>query len=313
MDFLVSGIDFKPLLILWLAIAVDASWRWPQQTHPLTLMRYLVNQMGRKVLPSQKFAASQHYISGALAAVVLLSPLVVCLGILVSIAQYPVFFEAIIMVVLLDYGYQRQQYKRVLFTVGKNKKSLAREMVSSITARQCDMLTDMGMAKASIESLWLKFLYLFCGVIFYYVAFGAMGALIYRLLLLTSWQWHYRDPKMALFALPVRRIVSILVVPPAIIGALATLISSKPIMGIKAMKRCPSKDKTSLLLAALGGIHNIKLGGPAIYANQKIRHPRVGGNRDVTFSSMVYVKRTVINAMIVVTALATLVIVIINA
>ncbi len=217
------------------------------------------------------------------------------------------------MVVLLDYGYQRQQYKRVLFTVGKNKKSLAREMVSSITARQCDTLTDMGMAKASIESLWLKFLYLFCGVIFYYVTFGAMGALIYRLLLLTSWQWHYRDPKMALFALPVRRIVSILVIPPAIIGALATLISSKPIMGIKAMKRCPSKDKTSLLLAALGGIHNIKLGGPAIYANQKIRYPRVGGNRDVTFSSMVYVKRTVINAMIVVTALATLVIMIINA
>ena len=312
MNSLVSGIDFQPLLILWLAIAIDASWRWPQRTHPLTLMRYLVTQMGRKVLPSSSFAPSQHCISGTLAAIVLLSPLVACLAILVSMAQYPVFFDAVIMVVLLDYGYQRQQYKKVLGTVGRNKKSLARELVSSITARQCNTLTDIGIAKAAIESLWLKFLYLFCGVIFYYVVFGPIGALVYRLLLLTSWQWHYRNPKMALFAKPIRKVVSLLVIPPALLGALITLISSRPIRGVKAVKRCSAKDKTSLLLAILGGIHNIKLGGPAIYADQKIRYPRVGGEHEVKFSSMVYVKRTITSAMIGVTAIATLLLIVIG-
>ena len=312
MNSLISGIDFQPLLILWLAIAIDASWRWPQRTHPLTLMRYLVTQMGRKVLPSSSFAPSQHYISGTLAAIVLLSPFVICLSILISMAEYPVFFDGVIMVVLLDYGYQRQQYKKVLASVGRNKKSLARELVSSITARQCDTLTDIGIAKAAIESLWLKFLYLFCGVIFYYVVFGPIGALVYRLLLLTSWQWHYRTPNMALFAKPMRKVVSLLVIPPALLGAFIALLISSPISGIKAIKRCPANDKTSLLLATLGGIHDIKLGGPAIYANRKIRYPRVGGEHDVKFSSMVYVKRTITSAMISVTAVATLMLILIG-
>jgi len=138
MTEVISDPQYQSLFVLWLAIAVDALWRWPQSTHPLTLMRYLVQQMGRKVVPSREYGRSQHYISGSLAALVLLAPLVVCVAILVYMAQYPVFFEAIILVALLDYGYQRQQYKKVLASVGRNKKSLAREMAQTITARQCD-------------------------------------------------------------------------------------------------------------------------------------------------------------------------------
>ena len=95
MDLFLSGIDYQPLLVLWLAIAIDAIWRWPQRTHPLTFMRYLLRQMGRKVLPSADYGPTQHYISGALAATVLLSPLVICLALLVYMAEYPVFFRGL--------------------------------------------------------------------------------------------------------------------------------------------------------------------------------------------------------------------------
>ncbi|BFT31302.1 cobalamin biosynthesis family protein [Alteromonas sp. D210916BOD_24] len=306
MDLLTSGIDYQPLLVLWLAIAVDAIWRWPQRTHPLTFMRYLLRQMGRKVLPSAEYGPTQHYISGTLAALVLLSPLVVCLTLLVYMAEYPVFFEAVIMVVLLDFGFQRQQYNKVLNSIGRNKKSLSREMVAIMTARQCDTLTDVGIAKAAIEALWLKFLYLYCGVIVYFVIAGPIGALIYRLLLLTSWQWHYRAKGMYYFAMPVRKVVSILVIPPALLGSVITLIVSHPIKGIKAVKNSPVKDGTSLLLALLGGVLNIKLGGPAIYANKKYRYPRVGGRNEVKYSHMLVARSTIIYAMIVVAVVASL-------
>lgn len=302
----VSDPRYQSLFVLWLAIAVDALWRWPQSTHPLTLMRYLVERMGRKVVPSRDYGRSQHYISGSLAAVVLFTPLVICVAILVYMAQYPVFFEALILVALLDYGYQRQQYKKVLASVGRNKKSLAREMVQTITARQCNSLTDIGIAKAAIESLWLKFLYLYCGVIFYFVVAGPIGALVYRLLLLTSWQWHYRAPAMTFFAKPVRKLVYTLTVPPAAIGGLITLLVSHPIKGFQAIKRSPVKDKTSLLLALMGGILDVKLGGPAIYANKKIRYPRVGGVNEVKYSHMLAAKSIIAHAMIAVTALASL-------
>ena len=302
----VSDPRYQSLFVLWLAIAVDALWRWPQSTHPLTLMRYLVEQMGRKVVPSRDYGRSQHYISGSLAALVLFAPLVICVAILVYMAQYPVFFEALILVALLDYGYQRQQYKKVLASVGRNKKSLAREMVQTITARQCNSLTDIGIAKAAIESLWLKFLYLYCGVIFYFVVAGPLGALVYRLLLLASWQWHYRAPAMTFFAKPVRKLVYTLTVPPAAIGGLITLLVSHPIKGFQAIKRSPIRDKTSLLLALMGGILDVKLGGPAIYANKKIRYPRVGGVNEVKYSHMLAAKSIVAHAMIAVTALASL-------
>jgi len=307
MTLLASDLYLPSLLVLWLAVAVDALWRWPQSTHPLTFMRYLIRQMGQKVLPSDNYAAGQHYISGALAAIVLLSPLVVCLAVLVYMAEYPVFFEAVIMVSLLDFGYQRQQYKKVLASVGRNKKSLAREMVKTITARQCHALTDIGIAKAAIESLYLKFLYLYCGVIFYFVAFGPIAALVYRLLLLTSWQWHYREKGMHFFALPVRKLVSILVLPPAIFGAFATLVVTNPIKGIVAMRQARQKDKTSLLLALLGGALNIKLGGPAMYADKKYRNARVGGVNDVKYSSMHHARQTVHYAMAVICAMASLI------
>ncbi len=308
-----SGINYQSLLVLWLAIAVDAVWRWPQRTHPLTFMRFLVRQMGRKVLPSANFGPTQHYISGSLAAIVLLSPLVICLAILVYMAEYPVFFETVILVALLDFGYQRQQYNKVLKSIGRNKKSLAREMVATITARQCDSLTDIGIAKAAIESLWLKFLYLYCGVIFYFVLTGPIGALVYRLLLLTSWQWHYRKNGMMYFAKPVRNITSLLTIPPSVLGSFITLIVSHPIKGIRAIKAAPTKDKTSLLLALFGGVLNIKLGGPALYENKKYRYPRVGGNNEVKYSHMLLAKNTIIYAMIVVVAIATSTLLIMNA
>ncbi len=90
-----SDINYGSLLVLWLALAVDAVWRWPQSTHPLTFMRYLVRQMGRKVLPTSSFSPFQHYISGSLAALVLLTPIVVCLAILVYMAEYPIFFDSL--------------------------------------------------------------------------------------------------------------------------------------------------------------------------------------------------------------------------
>lgn len=297
---------FPSLLVLWMAIAIDAVWQWPERIHPLTFMRYLVRQMGKKVLPSSDFGPSQHYISGGLAALVLLSPLVICLAILVYMAQYPVFFEAVIMVVLLDFGYQRQQFKKVLSSVGRNKKSLAREMVSTMTARQCDSLTDIGVAKAAIESLWLKFLYIYCGVLFYFIITGPIGALIYRLLLLTSWQWHYRTPGMQYFAQPLRKLVALLVIPPAFIGAGITMLISHPMRALSACKRSPAKDKTSLLLALFGGALDIKLGGPAIYASKKYRYPRVGGNADVRYSHMLKVRNTVWYAMVAVSAFSSL-------
>lgn len=266
-------------------------------------MRYLVKQMGKKVLPSTDYGPSQHYISGALAGLVLLSPLVVCLGILIYMAEYPIFFEGILLVALLDFGYQRRQYKKVLSTVGKNKKVLTREWVAKLVARDCSTLTDVGVAKAAIESLWLKFVYLFCGVLLYFVLFGPIVALIYRLVLLTSWEWHYRDPKMRYFSRPARLLCTSFLWLPSLFAGLVLMLVSNPLNTMKSAIQSPAKDRTSRLLAMFGSALDIQLGGPAIYHSIKYRYPRVGGSRQVKFSDMVYSYQRISSAMAVAVAL----------
>jgi adenosylcobinamide-phosphate synthase len=305
-DAFFNDTGYQSLLVLWLAIAVDAVWLWPHKSHPLTLMRYLILRMGQRVVPSAQYAPMQHYISGSLAAAVLLLPLIACLALLVHMAEYPIFFEAIIVIAMLDFRYQRQQFTRITANIGRGKKVLTREILSTIVARDCNILTDVGAAKAAIEALWLKFLYLYCGVIFYFIVAGPIGALTYRLLLLTAWQWHPQLPGFSLFTKPIRAIVNILILPPAFLGACSTLIITNPIAGIKAIKQSAARDKTSLLLALFGGIHGFQLGGPAIYSGKKVRHARVGGEREVRHSDMLRSKRTIYSAMMVVAAFASL-------
>ncbi len=296
----------QTLCLLLFAALVDALWRWPESRHPLTVYRFLAERMGQKVLPTSQDALVQHAISSSLGALVLIAPLVVVLAILVYMAEYPVFFEAIILIGILDYGTARYRFNRVLASVGKNKKVLTRETLAPMVARDCTTLTDVGVAKAAIESLLLRFYYQYCGVIFWFLLTGPIGALIYRLLLTTSWQWHYRRPGYQQFARPIRKLVKWLTFIPTLLAALIMLLATDFPAALGAVRASPARDFTSLLLAAFGGGNHVQLGGPAIYSERKFRYPRVGGSKQVQYSDMVYCKRAIDRAMLLTLAFASL-------
>ena len=306
MNALLNHTAFQSLGVLLFAVLLNAVWRWPPASHPLTLMRYLALRMSDKVCPGPQDSPLQHKISGSLAVFMLVVPICVALAILVSMAHYPVFFEALIMVVVLDFHNVRYQYQRVVKTVGQNKKMLARENVSVMVARDCDTLTDIGIAKAAIESFLLKFYYLYCGVIFWFLVAGPVAALVYRLLLDMSWQWYVRLPRFQIFGRPVRTLVRIARFLPALAGATLMLIVTNAPQAIRSMRAARAKDMTSRLLALFGGGLGVRLGGPAYYAKRRINQTRVGGSRDVRYSDMVYAKRAVYRAMILLVSLVSL-------
>ncbi|MCU7555455.1 cobalamin biosynthesis protein [Alteromonas sp. ASW11-19] len=306
MEALLTHSVLSSLVILLMAIVADAVWRWPAAYHPLTLMQLLAARMGDKVLPGANHAPMQHYISGTLAAVVVVVPLVSLLGLLVYLAEYPVFFEAVILVAVLDYNHERYRFRQVLNSVGKNKKTLSRESVGYMVLRDCDRLTDIGIAKAAIEALLLKFYYHYVAVIFWFLLAGPIAALTYRLLLLLSWQWHPRRAGYQHFGMPVRKLVRLMHLLPSLIGALCMLVVTAGGSALKALKNAPARDRTSLLLAAFAGGNHIRLGGPAFYAGRKTTPPRVGGARDVKYSDMVYCRRAITRAGILVASLALL-------
>lgn len=290
--------EIQALAIALLAIVSDAIWRWPRAYHPLTLMRYLAEAMATRVRPGHNDTAFQHSISGSLGAIVLVAPLVILLAMLVYMAEYPLFFEAVILLSVLDFGHDRACYNQVLHALGKEKKVLARHTLKTIVARDTDRLSPVGVAKAAIESLLLRFYYLYCGVLFWFVLAGPVAALTYRLLLLLSWQWHRRRPGFMRFSQPVTRLVHLAAIIPCIIGAIIMALVTHPVKAFKGARKSPAKDGSSLLLAMFGNAMGIQLGGPAIYHGIKLRYPRVGGGREVRFSDLTYTKRAITRAVI---------------
>ncbi|MBU2979495.1 cobalamin biosynthesis protein [Alteromonas sp. C1M14] len=286
MDAVLSSTHMQTLAIVILAIAINSVWRWPEKYHPLTLFRLLAKGMAQKVKPQATDPPRQHRISGSLGAIVLIAPFVVLVALLVYMAEYPLFFDAIILLCLLDFAQAKRQYRRIMAALAKDQKLLAREILGTIVARDCQRLSDLGIAKAAMESLLLRFYYQVCGVIFWFLIGGPAIALGYRLLLVFSWEWHWRLPGYYWFGLPVRRLARLLAIVPAFIGAFMLAIVTHPVRGFKAITQCKHSDPTSFLLALSGGGLGVKLGGPAIYGGNMVRYHRVGGPLNVKYSDM---------------------------
>lgn len=298
MDDVLSSSPMQTLAIALLAIAINSVWRWPEKYHPLTLFRLLASGMAKKVKPSAKESPKQHRISGGLGAFVLIAPFTILIAMLVYMAEYPLFFDAIILLCLLDFAQAKQQYRRIMAALAQDKKLLAREILATIVARDCQKLSELGIAKAAMESLLLRYYYQICAVIFWFLLGGPAIALAYRLLLLFSWEWHWRMPGYHWFGLPVRRLSQLLAIVPAFIGALLFSMVTHPVRAFSALKHCQEKDPTSMLLALSGGGLDITLGGPAIYGGNMVRYARVGGSRKVKYSDMYHCLHGVSHALL---------------
>ena len=283
----------QSLALIIVVMACDATWRWPRAYHPLTLMRQLAETMARRVRPGSAYPVSQHQLSGTLGATVLLGPLLVLLALLVNMAEYPVFFEGLILLAILDFGHDRKAYKQVRTALHREKKMLARDRLQLLVARDTDRLSPVGIAKAAIEALVLRFCYIYCAVVFWFLLAGPVAALTYRLLLLLSWQWHHRRPGFEYFVAPVQRLTRLLAIVPAWLATFLLISVTHPINAIQAARRSPATDSTSLLLALVGGALGFQLGGPAIYQQQKFRYPRVGGAREVRLSDVSRAKHAI--------------------
>lgn len=294
---------FLSVCVLLIALLVDTVWQWPVAYHPLSLLQILANKMGNKVVPSASYAKSQHVISGMLGAMLLVVPLCLLLLTIRSLAEIPSLFDLLVLLVIIDFGRTQQYYNAVLLAERKKQKLLARETLAKLVKRDTATLSDIGIAKAAVESLVLRFHHQYIMSVVIYLVAGSVAALAYRMLLEITWQWHFRTPKFAFFVRPARAMVGalqslLLVVTLFLIG-----LTNNPLTSFGALLRAPVKNCSAILLAAFGGALGVSLSGPAIYQGSKLRFPKVGGKREIKLSDLVYAKRAVDRLRILVIAI----------
>jgi adenosylcobinamide-phosphate synthase len=271
-----------PFWVLLLIVIVERYVPWPDKYHPISFIRVLAKGMQAKVLTLERNSIQQQKISGTLACIVLLLPFCTLLAVFKYLSEYPIFFEALMLLIALRFQDIPKQTRRVCIALSKNKKMLARHALSQIVMRETDKMSPLGLVKANIESLLLRYSYQYCSVIFWYLLTGGVGALIYRLIYELSLCWNTKLARFKHFGQPVRNVVNILQWLPSKLASLSVVIAVNISQGSAAIfQRISYQCNHLFVLNLCGASLGIELGGPAYYEQQKVHTRKCGGNRQI--------------------------------
>ncbi|MGS2721402.1 cobalamin biosynthesis protein CobD/CbiB [Paraglaciecola aestuariivivens] len=271
--------------VLILCLLIESYLPWPAKYHPLSFIQALANGMATKVLKPESQSFTQQKISGSLALVVILLPLAAILAVLSFLAQFPMFFDSLMLLIALRFQPLVKQTQKVSQALLAEKKMLARHELSHIVLRDTQSMSPMGLVKANIESLLLRYSFETVAVIFWYCLTGGLGALIYRMLYQISLSWNIKHPSFSHFGTPLRTLLNLLQWLPNKIAVLSILIAVNISFGVKAIFKTQTWNCEHIfMLNSCGASLGIELGGPAIYKGNKVRIPRCGGTRQVVLA-----------------------------
>jgi adenosylcobinamide-phosphate synthase len=271
-----------PFWVLLVVVFIERYVPWPDKYHPISFVKSLGVGMQAKVLSPNIHPIKQQKTSGALACIVLLLPFYCMLAVFKYLSVYPLFFEALMLLVALHFQDIPKQTRRICAALSKQQKMLARHALSQIVLRETHKMSPLGMVKANIETLLLRYSYQYCSVIFWYLVTGGVGALMYRLVYELSLCWNNKLTRFKHFGQAVRYVVNILQWLPSKLASLSVVLAVNISQGSAALlQRSSYQCNHVFVLNLCGASLGIELGGPVYYEQQKVRTKKCGGSRQV--------------------------------
>lgn len=284
---LLSDPFIQSVWILLAVIVIERILPWSDKYHPLSLFRFVAIRMASKVNPSQQRTPYQRQIAGALAAIVLILPITAITAVLIYLAEFPLFFNGIVLLIALQFRPIILSFRRITTCLETNKKALARNVLAVLVLRETTALSPLGIAKAAIESLLLRFNHQFSTVIFCYLIAGSTAALTYRLVFELTQIWNTKLIRFRYFGLPLKRLHNLINYLPSLITSFSFAIAERLTTALAALKKLPKGCSLHIkTLAIMAGALQIQLSGPVYYQGQKRRLLKVGGIREVRFVDM---------------------------
>lgn len=276
-----------PFGILVLVMVLEKLLNWPAQAHPLTLLNSMAVTMAAKVHSDPKSSVSQQRISGILAVIVLSLPIAFIVSTVLMFAEFSFFFDGLLLLISLHFQPVLNGSKKTESALKSHKKALARYQLSRMTLRESEALSELGICKAAIETLLLRFCYQYMSVIFWFLIGGGIAALLYRFIYEMSHTWNIKLDKYQHFGRPVSWLSLLMQWIPVRLTALLFVIAVNISNALNAIKKQKGSASThTFLLTFMGGALNVELGGPAYYNRRKIRLPKCGGTRTAELSDI---------------------------
>ncbi|MBB1310030.1 MULTISPECIES: cobalamin biosynthesis protein [Pseudoalteromonas] len=249
--------------------------------HPNIFLTAVFRALGKRVFRKSE-PASYQYLSSSLCFTLVILVIMTLVVLLLEFAYYPELLAGLILYLCLEWRSVESKALRIARLVKQNQKSTARELLKPLLARQVDKLSGPGLCKAIMETLILRVARHYFSVIFFYLLFGPMAALAYRLLTLIHQAWRKDIMPNSPFLKSLSWLLYILEWLPTRILALtiaASKASKLSIHYIKHYGRHFYQINSGWLLSCCSASVGVQLGGPAIYQDTRFDKMRIGTER----------------------------------
>lgn len=273
----------KSVLVVWVALGLEKVLGLSSQIHPLQFFRFVCLQMVKKV-SNNHYSEQQLRISGSLALIVLVLPIIIIAYLAHQFAGYQWLFETLLLYILIDYSQDQSYIKKASQAIASNKKQLAKDLLQQKLLRNTQNLSALGLTKASIESIFLRYHHQQFTSIALFLVLGPITALGYRLCYEAHQAWNVKRHEYKVFGGFANVITRLFQLLPSLIMSVSFVLTSAPFQlryfflhsGLWQMfkQAVLQQHFHDVLMLCLSYSAQVSSGGPVMYADIKYQRRR---------------------------------------
>ncbi|WP_394145493.1 cobalamin biosynthesis family protein [Vibrio atypicus] len=266
------------LLVLWGALFCHLILPFPREAHPAILWHKFAEQLADKVNTNANY--NQSLISGTLAWLLMIVPMLVVLIALKPLVWQPQLFELAFLLLAIDWRNTDKFTAQFVTALAREDKEQARMLLKPIINRNTQPLSLLGLGKAGAETLIMSYGRNVVGVMFWYAVGGGIGAFIYRMMVELARAWSPSRQRFSPFGIPAIRAVAVMDFVPLRLFALMVAVGQRTQYVFSLLKQQASSwplPGPSWLIVSVGAKLELSLAGPAIYDGKKAVRAKLGG------------------------------------
>ncbi|WOT04363.1 cobalamin biosynthesis protein CobD/CbiB [Shewanella youngdeokensis] len=268
-------------LVLLVSILMARMAPLPRQLQPLEWLTQLAKSLSLKVNHPHR-AASQQLIAGMLAMILLVMPFWLLISFFTELAEFPWFFDALIIYLCLQDDHFRYIANEVSVSIQRDNKTRARALLQPWLIRSTQSLSSVGLSKVTIERLATTPTYGIAATVLFYSIGGLPILLLARMIKQLDNTWPVSHPHYRVFGLPVYALSAVIHFIPAKLWSFTYALQGGP---KSFMALCNPRINATPIVeyqtnAVMACALNIELGGPAKFKTsssieQKVSMPKL--------------------------------------
>ncbi|ABZ75619.1 cobalamin biosynthesis protein CbiB [Shewanella halifaxensis HAW-EB4] len=263
-------------LVLFVSILLARIAPLPRPLQPLEWLSQVAKNLSAKVNHANR-APSQQLIAGSLAMLLLIIPFWAVTSFLVELAEFPWFFETIIIYLCLQDDHFRYIANEVAIAIKRDNKPHARSLLLPWVSRSTVSLSSVGLCKTTIERLSTTSIYGTVSAIVFFAIGGVPLLIIARMLKQLESVWPAYNPRYRYFGMPVYLLSTLVHYIPAKLWSFSLAIQGGPksLMRLFAPKinATPLNEYQTCEIVAC--TLAIELGGPVKFKEERVDMPKV--------------------------------------